>query len=107
MLLSTCLAVLLGAISMSEVTLSSPQLKWLFGGFGFQNAEAQLGALMTDEFRDERAIKCFRELDPSFARVYTGQWDASQAALDRFADYYDRTFRPAKTTVYATVGPMP
>jgi len=95
------------SVSTSEVALSSPQLKWLFGGFGFQNAEAQLGALMTDEFRDERALKCFRELDPSFARVYTGQWDASPAALDRFADYYDRTFRPAMTTLYATVGPMP
>ena len=91
----------------ADVVIERPALKWLFGGFGFQNAEAQLVPLMTDEFRDERAIKSFRELSPSFSRVYVGMVGESKEALDRFADYYDKTFRHCDTTIYAVGGSMP
>ena len=46
----------------AHVAIERPKMPWLFGGFGFQNAEAQLTPLMTDEFRNERAVKSFREL---------------------------------------------
>lgn len=91
----------------AHVAIERPKMPWLFGGFGFQNAEAQLTPLMTDEFRNERAVKSFRELSPSFSRVYVGRVDESKEALDRFADYYDQTFRPCDTTIYAVGGSMP
>ena len=62
-----CLAVM--PAPAAQVTIERPDIRWLFGGFGFQNAEAQLTPLMTDEFRNERAVKAFRELSPSFSRV--------------------------------------
>ena len=82
-------AILAGAASAADVTIVNPRLKWLFGGFGFQNAESRLTALMSDEFRDERAIKCFRELAPSYSRVYVGLAGELRESLDRFADYYE------------------
>ena len=91
----------------AEVRIERPDMRWLFGGFGFQNAEAQLTPLMTEAFRNERAVKSFRELSPSFSRVYVGRADESKEALDRFADYYDQTFRPCDTTIYAVGGSMP
>ena len=90
-----------------RVTIERPSLRWLFGGFGFQNAESRLTALMSDEFRDQRAIKSFRELAPSFSRVYVGMNGESKESLDRFADYYDKTFRQCDTTIYAVGGAMP
>ena len=89
------------------VAIERPQMPWLFAGFGFQNAEAQLTPMMTDEFRNERAVKSFRELSPSFSRVYVGRAGESREALDRFADYYDKTFRPCDTTIYAVGGSLP
>ena len=108
---SVCLAVLagmaFGAHEKAEVAVSRPELPWLFGGFGFQNAEAQLTPLMSETFRNERAVKSFRELSPSFSRVYVGRAGESKEALDRFADYYDQTFRHCDTTIYAVGGSLP
>ena len=91
----------------TDIAVERPQIPWLFGGFGFQNAEARLTPLMTESFRDERAVKSFRELSPSFSRVYVGMNGESKESLDRFADYYDKTFRPCDTTIYAVGGAMP
>ena len=96
-----------GRALAAEVTVERKDIQWLFGGFGFQNAEAQLTPLMTETFRDERAVKAFRELSPSFSRVYVGRADETKESLDRFADYYDRTFRFCDTTIYAVGGSMP
>lgn len=96
-----------GVLFAADIAIERPELPVLFGGFGFQNAEAQLTPLMTDEFRDERAVKSFRELAPSFSRVYVGRAGESKEALDRFADYYDKTFRPCDTTIYAVGGSLP
>ena len=90
----------LGA-SAADVTITKPYIRWLFGGFGFQNSEANFVALMPDDFRDQRVLKTFAEISPSFSRVYTGFADESKEQLDRFADYYDLTFRKAGTTLYA------
>ena len=39
----------------ADVAVERPDIRWLFGGFGFQNAEAQLTPLMTESFRNDRA----------------------------------------------------
>ena len=91
----------------SGVTVSKPYFRWLFGGFGFQHSEANFLSLMPDDFRDQRVLKTFAELSPTFARVYAGFADESKEQLDRFADYYDLTFRKAGTTLYAVPCAMP
>ena len=95
------------ALGASEITIEKPYFRWLWGGFGFQNSEANLTALMPDDFLNERVLKTFAELSPTFARVYTGFADQSREQLDRFADYYDKTFRKAGTTLYAVPCAMP
>ena len=103
-------AVLGGADANAEVVdvaVERPDIRWLFGGFGFQNAEAQLTPLMTESFRNERAVKSFRELAPSFSRLYVGRAGEPREALDRFADYYDQTFRACDTAIYAVGGSLP
>ena len=91
----------------ADVTITKPYFRWLFGGFGFQHSEANLVALMPDDFRDQRVLKTFAELSPTFGRVYTGFAEESKEQLDRFADYYDLTFRKAGTTLYAVPCAMP
>ena len=102
--MALCLA--LGA-SAADVTITKPYFRWLFNGFGFQNSEANFLAIMPDDFRDQRVLKTFAELSPTFGRVYTGFADESKEQLDRFADYYDLTFRKAGTTLYAVPCAMP
>ena len=97
----------LGAAGGADVTITKPYIRWLFGGFGFQNSEANFVALMPDDFRDQRVLKTFAEISPSFSRVYTGFADETKEQLDRFADYYDLTFRKADTTLYAVPCAMP
>ena len=96
----------LGA-SAADVTITKPYFRWLFNGFGFQNSEANFLALMPEDFRDQRVLKTFAELSPTFGRVYTGFAEQTKEDLDRFADYYDLTFRKAGTTLYAVPCAMP
>ncbi len=91
----------------ADITVEKPYFRWLFGGFGFQHSEANFTPLMAADFRDERVLKTFAELSPTFGRVYTGFADESREQLDRFADYYDATFRKAGTTLYAVPCAMP
>lgn len=68
------LATLAIGLSLSspaaDVTIEKPYFRWLFGGFGFQNPEANFLSLMSEGFRDQRVLKTFAEIAPSFARVY-------------------------------------
>lgn len=108
-ILSLSAGMLLAGASLgaADVTIEKPYFRWLFNGFGFQNSEANFLALMPDDFRDQRVLKTFAELSPTFGRVYTGFADESKEQLDRFADYYDLTFRKAGTTLYAVPCAMP
>ena len=83
------------------VVVEKPMVRWLFGGFGFQHSEANFEALMTPEFRDQRVLKTFAELNPTIGRVYTGFAGQSKEQMDRFAGYYHKTFAKAGTTLYA------
>ena len=81
---SACLAV-----AASEVRFLSGDGR-AFGGIGFQNAEAEIAVLMPDDFRDQRVLKSFREISPTFSRVYAGFADCPREQADRFADCVNR-----------------
>ena len=98
--------IALGAAE-SRVTFIKPKMRWLWGGFGFHNSEATMTPLMSDEFRDQRVLKTFREISPTYSRLFAGYADWTKEAMDRFADYYDATFRLAGTTLYLVPGRMP
>ena len=91
----------------SEVTFSKPAMRWLWGGFGFHDSEATMLKIMSDEFRDERVYKTFREISPTYARVFAGFADWPREMMDSFADFYDATFRGAGTTLYLVPGRFP
>ena len=98
---------LCAAGQVSRVKFFEPPLRWLWGGFGFHNAEASMSAMMTEEFRDERAVKSFREMAPTYSRVFAGFAKWTKDEMDRFADYYDATFRVVGTTLYVVPCRMP
>jgi len=91
----------------SEIRFLKPPMMWLWGGFGFHNAESVMSQMMTDEFRDERAVKSYREISPSYSRVFAGFADWEKEHMDHFADWYDLTFRPCDTVLYAVPCRMP
>lgn len=92
---------------MHTIKISKPYRRWLFGGIGFHNSEATMTPIMSEKFLDERVLKTFREISPTFSRVYGGFADWPQEAMDQFADYYDQTFRDAGTLIYMVPGRMP
>lgn len=103
------LGVALGtdAAAPAEIVLEKPVQRWLWGGFGFHNSEATMLPMMSREFRDERVYKTFREVSPTYARVFAGYADWTKEAMDSFADFYDATFRRAGTTIYMVPGRFP
>lgn len=92
---------------MSKIKIAKPYRRWLFGGLGFHNSEATMTPIMSDSFFNERVVKCFREISPTFSRVYGAFADWTKEAMDRFADYYDMTFRKSGTLLYMVPGRMP
>ena len=91
----------------SEIRFAKPPIRWLWGGFGFHDSEAQMAGLMTDEFRDERAMKSFLEISPTYSRVFAGFAKWAKEDMDSFADWYHATFAKCGTTLYAVPGRMP
>ena len=100
-------ALALPSAGVPRLTFVEPPIRWLWGGFGFHNAEASMSAMMSDEFRDERAVKAFLEISPTYSRVFAGFAKWPKEAMDRFADYYDLTFRAVGTTLYVVPCRMP
>ena len=92
---------------MTNIRLTKPLRHWLFGGIGFHNSEATMLPVMSEHFRDEHVFKSFREISPTFSRVFVGYADWTREAMDHFADYYDATFRRAGTLIYMVPGRMP
>ena len=84
---------------METIKITKPRQRWLFGGVGFQNSEATMMPLMSEKFRNERVLKVFREISPTFSRCFIGYADWTKEAMDSFADYYDKTFRNAGTLI--------
>ncbi len=52
---------------MSKISIEKPRMRWLFGGIGFHNSESTMSPLMSEEFKNERALKSFREIPPTFS----------------------------------------
>ena len=92
---------------MNKIIVKNQRLKWLFGGLGFHNSEATMTALMNDSFKNERMLKTFNEISPTFSRVFAGYSNWTKEAMDSFADFYDATFRKAGTLLYLVPGRMP
>ena len=108
LILGVCVALASQAFSAdSEILISKPPMRWLWGGFGFHNSEATMTGLMSEDFLNQRVLKTFLEISPTYARVFAGYHDWTKEAMDRFADYYDQTFRKAGTVLYLVPGRMP
>ncbi len=90
-----------------QIKIKKPELRWLFGGIGFHNSEASMLSIMNDKFKNQIALKTFREISPTYSRVFAGYADWDKDAMDSFADYYDQTFRFADTTLYLVPGRLP
>lgn len=105
--LAAVAAVALESAAGSVIEFTKPQFRWLWGGFGFHNAEASMTAMMTPEFRDQRAAKTLMEIGPTYSRVFAGFSKWTKEEMDRFADYYDLTFRRLGTTLYVVPCRMP
>lgn len=92
---------------MPQIQISKPSRCWLFGGVGFHNSEATMSPIMSESFKNERVLKTFREVAPTFSRVFAGYANWTKEAMDAFADYYDQTFRPTGTLLYMVPGRLP
>lgn len=92
---------------MSRIKITKPRQRWLFGGVGFQNSEATMTPIMSEKFLNENVLKVFGEISPTFSRLFAGYADWTKEAMDAFADYYDKTFRKAKTLLYLAPGRAP
>ena len=105
--LTVCVSLMASGAVDAEIRCEKPAMRGRWGGFGFHNSEATMTPLMTDEFRDQRVLKTFREISPTYSRLFAGYADWTREAMDRFADYYDATFRLAGTMLYLVPGRMP
>lgn len=92
---------------MSKINIKNAEAKWLFGGVGFHNSEATMTPLMSEKQKNEIIFKTFKEISPTYSRVFAGYADWNKEAMDRFADYYDVTFRNAGTVLYLVPGRLP
>ena len=92
---------------MSTIKITKPPFRWLFGGVGFHNSEATMLKIMSEKFKNEFALKTFREISPTFSRVFAGYADWTKEAMDAFADFYDLTYRNSGTLIYLAPGRMP
>lgn len=92
---------------MKEIILKKNEMRWLFGGIGFHDSEATMLGIMNDDFKNQKVLKTFREISPTYSRVFTGYADWTKEAMDEFADFYDLTFRKANTTLYLVPGRLP
>lgn len=92
---------------MIEVKFKKPYYRWLFGGVGFHNSEASMTKLMTESFKNEKVLKVYRELSPTFSRIFAGFHNWTKEAMDEFADYYHETFEKSNCSLYLVPGRMP
>lgn len=90
-----------------KITITNKRLKWLWGGIGFHNSEASMTPIMSENFKNEKVMKTFLEISPTYSRVFAGYANWTKEAMDAFADYYDATFRKAGTILYLVPGRMP
>ena len=93
--------------AISNIKFTKPYYQWLFGGMGFHNSEITMTPMIPDKLMNERLLKTFYEIRPSFSRVFGGFHDWTKEAMDHFADYYEKTFAKVDTAVYMVPGRIP
>mgnify|MGYP004681548037 FL=1 len=92
---------------MNGIKFEKPYFRWLFGGMGFHNSEATMTPLISDKLMNERILKTFHEIRPSFSRVFGGFHDWTKDAMNHFAEYYNKTFAKTDTAIYMVPGRAP
>lgn len=92
---------------MNSIKFEKPYFRWLFGGMGFHNSEATMTPLISDKLMNERILKTFHEIRPSFSRVFGGFHDWTKDAMNHFAEYYNKTFAKTDTAIYMVPGRAP
>lgn len=92
---------------MSFVKFEKPYYRWLFGGMGFHNSEITMTPLIPERLMNERILKTFHEIRPSFSRVFGGFQDWTKDAMDHFTAYYEKTFAKTDTVIYMVPGCVP
>lgn len=95
------------AEKIAELNITKPTFRWLFGGLGFHDSEATMTRMMRTEFYTQRVLKTYREISPTFSRVFGGYADWTREAMDAFADYYEASMKRSDATIYAVPGRMP
>ena len=84
LILGVCVALASQAFSAdSEILISKPPMRWLWGGFGFHNSEATMTGLMSEDFLNQRVLKTFLEISPTYARVFAGYLPGSSLVAKR------------------------
>ncbi len=92
---------------MCDVVFKKPYSRWLFGGIGFHQSEVTMTPLINDTLMNERILKSYYELSPTFARIYSGFADWTEEAMERFAEYYHKTFAKNDCSLYIVPGRIP
>ncbi len=83
-----------------KVNFKKSYYRWLFGGMGFHNSEVSMTPMMSDEFLNERVLKTYRELSPTFSRLFAGFGDWTDEAMEHFCEYYHKTFATNDCSIY-------
>ncbi len=83
-----------------QVKFKKSYYRWLFGGMGFHNSEVSMTPMMTDAFLNERILKTYHEISPTFSRLFAGFGDWSDEAIEHFCDYYHKTFAKNDCSIY-------
>lgn len=90
-----------------KVNFKKSYYRWLFGGMGFHNSEVSMTPMMSDEFLNERVLKTYREISPTFSRLFAGFGDWTEEAMEHFADYYHKTFALNDCSIYMVPWRLP
>lgn len=90
-----------------KVNFKKSYYRWLFGGMGFHNSEVSMTPMMSDKFLNERVIKAYREISPTFSRLFAGFGDWTEEAMEHFAAYYHKTFAQNDCSIYMVPRRLP
>lgn len=90
-----------------KISFKKSYYRWLFGGMGFHNSEVSMTPLMSDEFLNERVLKAYREISPTFSRLFAGFSDWTDEAMEHFCEYYHKTFAQNDCSIYMVPWRLP
>lgn len=86
----------------TKLSVKKNQIQARFGGTGFHNSEAGMYRKMSKVQFEQVVCKIFRELSPSFSRMWGGAPDWSKEEMDDFAEYCSKMHSITDTAIYLT-----